>query len=150
MTIADMIPANVKSSIPKAALDELAKLKSAADLNAKITELQNAIRVLEGKIADSKKSQSDMVAAMTAMKGTIAEMTDLSTKMTALKNAVPGAFETAKDNYVAEIQKKGPQLEDAFQSTLNGGYKNVYLTSAIAAALALLVLVFYRKKKISA
>lgn len=35
MTIADMIPSNVKASIPQAAIDELAKLKSADDLNAK-------------------------------------------------------------------------------------------------------------------
>lgn len=147
MTIADMIPANVKASIPQSALDELAKLKSVDDLNAKITELQNAISVLEGKIADSKKSQADMGTAVTSMKATIAEMTDLSVKMTTLKDAVPGAFETAKENYVAEIKKEGPQIENSFQSTLNGGYKNVYLTSAIAAVLALLVLVFYRKKK---
>lgn len=147
MTIADMIPANVKSSIPQSALDELAKLKSVDDLNAKITELQNAISVLEGKIADSKKSQADMRVAVTAMKANIAEMTDLSGKMTTLKDAVPGTFETAKENYVAEIKSEGPQIEKSFQSTLNGGYKNVYLTSAIAATLALFVLVFYRKKK---
>ena len=150
MTIADMIPANVKSSIPQSALDELAKLKSAGDLNAKITELQNAISVLEGKIADSKKSQADMGTAITAMKATIAEMTDLSGKMTTLKDAVPGAFNTAKVNYVAEIKKEGPQIEKSFQSTMNGGYKNVYLTSAIGAAIALLILAFYRKKKKSA
>ncbi|MEA4890346.1 MAG: MFS transporter [Clostridiaceae bacterium] len=147
MTIADMIPANVKSSIPQSALDELAKLKSVDDLNAKMTELQNAISVLEGKIADSEKSQADMNTVMTPMKATIAEMNDLSGKMTSLKDAVPGAFETAKENYVVEIKKEGPQIEKSFQSTLNGGYKNVYLTSAIAAALALLVLVFYRKKR---
>ncbi len=148
MTIADMIPANIKASIPQPALAELAKLKSTKDLNAKITELQSAISMLEGKIADSKKKQAEMGTSVTAMKSTLAEMDDLSNKMTILKDAVPGAFETAKENYTAEIIKKEPQITESFQSTLNGGYKNVYLTSAIAAVLALLVLVFYRKKKI--
>jgi prophage DNA circulation protein len=146
MTIADMIPANVKASIPQPALVELAKLKSAEDLNAKMNELQKAISTLEGKIADSKKSQTDMGTAVTVMNTTVTEMTDLSSKMTALKDAVPGAFDTAKENYVAEIKKEGPQIESTFQSTLNDGFKNVYLTSAIAAALAVLVLLLYRRK----
>lgn len=146
MSIADMIPANVKASIPQVAMDELAKLKSVDDLNAKITELQKAIGELEGKIAESKQSQAGMGAAETAMMTTIEEMDDLSNKMTTLKDAVPGAFETAKDGYVAEIVKAEPQIESVFQSTLNDGFKNVYLTSAIAAALAVCVLLVYRKK----
>lgn len=146
MSIADMIPANVKASIPQVAMDELAKLKSVDDLNAKIIELQKAIGELEGKIAESKQSQAGMGAAETAMMTTIEEMDDLSNKMTTLKNAVPGAFETAKDGYVAEIVKAEPQIESVFQSTLNDGFKNVYLTSAIAAALAVCVLLVYRKK----
>lgn len=148
MTIADMIPSNVKASIPQAAIDELAKLKSADDLNAKINEMQKAIGDLEGKIAESTQSQENMGRASAAMKTTIAEMEDLSAKMTTLKDAVPGAFDTAKDNFVAEIIDKGPQIEEAFQSTLNDGFKNVYLTSAIAAALAMLVLLVYRKKTV--
>jgi len=147
MTIVDMIPDEVKSSVPQSALDDLAKIKSVDDLNAKIEELQKAISQLEGKIADSQKSQTDMGAAVTAMKMTITEMTDLSNKMTVLKDAVPGAFETAKQNYVTEIIKEGSRIESTFQSTLNGGFKNVYLTSAIAALLAVLVLLLYRKKK---
>lgn len=146
MTIADLIPANVKASVPQSALAELAKLKSVDDLNAEINNLQKAIGELEVKISDSKKKQADMSAAVTAMKATITEMSDLSDKMTALNDAVPDAFETAKENYVAAIKKEGPQIESTFQSTLNTGYKNVYLTSAIASVLAVLLLLFYRKK----
>lgn len=112
--------------------------------------LKKAISTLEGKIEEMKKSREDMGAAVTEIKATIVEMKDLSAKMTVLKDAIPGAFETGKDNYVAQIKKEGPQIEKTFQSTLNAGYKNVYLTSAVAAALALAVLVFYRKKKIAA
>ena len=71
MTLADMIPAPVTASIPASALEELKKIKSADELNAKIAELQKTIGELEGKIADSKKSQTDMVTAETAMKSTI-------------------------------------------------------------------------------
>ncbi|MDP4153695.1 MAG: hypothetical protein Q8865_09705, partial [Bacillota bacterium] len=73
-------------------------------------------------------------------------MTDLSTKMTVLKDAVPGAFKTAKNDYIKTIENKGPEIEKAFQSTLNGGFRNVYLTAAIAAVIALLLLLFYRNK----
>ena len=146
MTIADMIPPQVKASIPESAIEELGKLKSVSDLNSKIDELQMAISALQSKIEETKKQQSGMEAAITAMKSSADEMTDLSSKMIVLKDAVPGAFETAKENYINAIQDESSQLESTFQSTLNGGFKNVYLVSAIAAILAVLVLLFYHRK----
>ncbi len=147
MTIADMLPPQAKQAMPQSALAELKKMKSVDDLNAKIKELKKAISKLEAQIKKSKNAREDMSEAATAMKSTIKEMTVLSDKMTTLNKAVPGTFEQAKDNYVAEIKKEGPELESTFQSTLNSGFKNVYLTSAIAAGSALIILLLYRKKK---
>ncbi len=142
-SIADMIPAFVKPMIPKEALDELVKIKSMDELNAKTDELNTAIATLETKVAESEKSRADMKAAMDQMTATVLKMEDLQTKMGVLKGAIPTAFETAEENYLHAIDLKAAELESTFQSTLNGGFGNVYLSTAIAAVIALLMLAFY-------
>ena len=81
------------------------------------------------------------------MNAALAEMTDTTDKMTALKEAIPGAFETAKNNYLAEIENRRLPIETEFQKTMNAGYKQVYLTVTLSSAAALVILAFYRKKK---
>jgi EmrB/QacA subfamily drug resistance transporter len=71
---------------------------------------------------------------------------DLIFKMTAMKTAVPDAFQTAETNYLKEIDGKKEIIEKAFQDTLNGGFKQVYLTVTISSVAALIILLFYRKK----
>jgi len=143
-TIADIIPAFAKPMIPKEALDELAKITSVQELNTKMDELSSAIDTLTQKVSESEKSQADMQTAMNQMNASIAKMEDLQTKMAVLKNAIPTAFAQSEKSYLAAIDQKAPELESVFQSTLNGGFSNVYLTSAIAAAAAFLLLVFYK------
>lgn len=84
-----------------------------------------------------------LTAAVTKMEAAKADMDDTINKMNTLKNAVPSSFEVGKQNYSAEIEKLRPQLENEFQSTLNGGFKEVYLTTVISALIALLFLLFY-------
>ena len=143
-SIADIIPAFVKPMIPTEALEELTKITSVQELNTKIDELGSAIDTLTQKVAQSKKSQTDMKTAMDQMNIAIANMQDIQTKMAVLKDAIPTAFAQAEANYLASIDQKSPAIESSFQSTLNGGFSNVYLTSAIAAAAAMLLLAFYK------
>lgn len=70
----------------------------------------------------------------------------LNTKMKALKASIPGVFEASKQKYIAEVEALRPKLEDTFQSTLNGGFKNMYLFISITSILALLLLLFYKEK----
>ncbi len=143
-SIADIIPAFVKPMIPTEALEELTKITSVQELNTKIDELGSAIDTLTQKVVESKKSQTDMKTAMDQMNIAIANMQDIQTKMAVLKDAIPTAFAQAEANYLASIDQKSPAIESSFQSTLNGGFSNVYLTSAIAAAAAMLLLAFYK------
>lgn len=85
----------------------------------------------------------DMAGTMTTM----AAMQNLSAQMTELRDAVPGAFDKALENYVAEIDNKGADIEEVFQSTLNEGFSDIYLLTVITSALALLILCFYTWKK---
>lgn len=145
--ILSMIPDQAKSFIPQETLDQLAAVKTIDDLNKLITATQASIDELSGKLEESKASRAQMKEGLDGMNAALAEMTDTTDKMTALKDAIPGAFETAKDNYLAEIENRRLPVETEFQTTMNTGYKQVYLTVTISSAAALVILAFYRKKK---
>lgn len=148
MNIVDMIPENVKSKIPQSVLAELKNIRTAEDLINKISELKAAEHVLTVKIDESKKSQAEMLKGMEAIKSAETQIKDIISKMTVLKNAVPNAFKTAEANYTTEIDKNSAALENEFQKTLNGGFKQVYFTVTVASILALIVLAFYKNKSL--
>jgi len=81
-----------------------------------ITAMQGQTAGLEQGIAAMKEKDSipgmdAQIAAMTAAKDQMADLTD---KMTQMNAAVPGAFETAKDNYLAQIDTLKCFLQDLF------------------------------------
>ena len=76
---------------------------------------------------------------------TRAQLTDLVTKMTAMKAGVPDALAIAKAGYLVKIDERSGELEQTFQSALNVGFQQVYLTVVIASLLALIFMLFYRK-----
>lgn len=88
-----------------------------------------------------------MEAAVKSMEDTISQIDTTAGQMETLKKAVPSAFKTAKTDYLKEIEKKHSKIETVFQKTLNGGFKNVYMTSGIGALAALIILVFYSRKR---
>ena len=147
MSLADMLPPAMKSSMPASVISQLADIKSMEELNAKIAALQGAIKTLEEKIAQSKQSQSQMTAAIDQMTAAKTEMETLVSEMTGLNAAIPGAFETAKQNYLAEIDARSGQIQEVYQSTLNKGFQSIYFTVVVSSALAILLLLFYRKRK---
>ena len=115
-------------------------------MDAQITKMQtsiDAMKVMPGgasKVAGMQPALAQMTAAKESM-----EM--LLSKMDALSNAIPGAFETAKDNYLAEIDARSGSLKATYQGTLNEGYKSIYMTALICSLLAILLLVFFAQKK---
>jgi len=147
MSLADMLPPAVKSSMPASVISQLADIKSMDELNAKIATMQGAIKTLEGKIAQSKQSQSQMTAAIAQMTAAKTEMETLASEMTILNAALPGAFETAKQNYLAELDARSGQIQEVYQSTLNKGFQSIYFTVVVSSALAILLLLFYKKRK---
>ncbi len=77
----------------------------------------------------------------------IAEMETQAAHMEELRDALPGVFDTALDNYLKDIDARGEQIETTFRDTLNEGFFNIYLLSVITSAVALLVLAFYKSNK---
>ncbi len=90
---------------------------------------------------------SAMGGAAGGMDAAIAEMETLSAHMGELKAAVPGAFDTALETYQADIETRRDKLETCFRDTLNEGFSDIYLLTAICSAVALLILAFYKTKK---
>lgn len=80
------------------------------------------------------------------MQGIAGEDT-LTQQLTTLKEAVPGAFDTALENYLSEIEQNRNAIDRAFQDTLNEGFRQIYLTIVVAAAVAILLVLFYDRKK---
>jgi len=146
-SLIDMIPETVKNQMPQSVLTELSDVQTVDDLDNKISELQAAIATLESQVSDSKTSQAGMFDGISAMQNAKDQINDTVSKMTALKNAVPNAFETAKNDYLAKIDDMKTAIEAEFQLTLNEGFKQVYLTVIIASVIALISLTFYKNKK---
>lgn len=110
-----------------------------------INGINSGIEAMEGM---GKMSSSGIMAAMMGdsmkrMETYIPKMKTLVTQMEDVKEAIPEAFDKALDDYLVAIDKKGEDIEKAYQSTLNEGFKNMYLLTTITAALALVILKFY-------
>ena len=146
MSLADLLPPPIKIEISADVIAQLETIRSMADLEAKQEELQTGIADLEKKLEESKQGLVGMTSGLIGMETAEVQMKDLETKMTSLKEAIPESFSKAKDDYLQAIDGKKLEIESSFQSTLNDGFQRVYLTSAIAAMLALLFLAFYSNK----
>lgn len=121
---------------------------------SKMPQMNSSASVMSG-MPSGASSASGMPSSMpsgTQMSGAgaaanpAAQLMTLSDEMTQLKDAIPEAFEAAKNSYISEIEEKRGEIETAFQSTLNVGFKNIYFSTSIACAIALIMLAFYRKK----
>ena len=78
--------------------------------------------------------------AKATLQATRDETADTITKLTELRAGVPGVFQQALTSHLAQIDARGPTLQETFQSTLGVGFKGVYLLYGAASLLALLVL----------
>ncbi|MFT3950798.1 MAG: MFS transporter [Oscillospiraceae bacterium] len=107
-----------------------------------ITAVDDARAQLDGAIASVSAD-----AALKAMRDAQAQLADVSAKMTVMNNDIPGAFNTAQENYLAAIEARRTPLEDEFISTLNTGFTQLYLTVTIASTAGLAVLMLYRRKR---
>jgi Skp family chaperone for outer membrane proteins len=118
-----------------------------------ITKIQGGIdQGIQGIATGKKQMQAakekmGKAPAAMAMEKSIEQMDTLSTQMEAMKQAVPGAFDTALSDYQAAIDAKSTQIEQAFQDAVNGGFRNIYRTTIIAAAIAVLIVLLYDPKR---
>ena len=130
--------------------------------DADVTNIDQAVDNMVSYMADTMKpmvtekaesgvqSGIDGLNRITASPEVPAQVTQgvstMVTQMTALKNALPDAVNQGFQNYLGEVKAMGAQIQNIYQKTMETGFKQVYMTTAIASAFALAVLLFYKDK----
>jgi len=121
-------------------------------IDTQVTKMQGTIEAMSVMPGGAPQA-AGMQAAVAQMLASKESMETLRSEMNALSEAVPSGFETAKNNYLLEIDARSGSLETTYQSTLNAGYKSIYITALICSLLAILLLVFSqtgRKRNLTA
>lgn len=143
-SVIDLMPDSAKASMPQTALDQLSGVRTSADLQAKMAELQSAMDTMAQSQADMVKAQEGIGEGMDAIKSAQAEMDTTLYRMGVLKDAVPTAFDEAESNYLTAIDERSDQIETVFQETLNEGFAQMFMLVAVCSGIGLIVLFFYR------
>lgn len=126
-------------------------IKANNAMKSKMNHIKSQMNTMKVQSNKMKSQLDSMKSALTSMKESSTSMKSLKEKMIVLKNSIPSAFEEGKKSYLKEIDKRSDKIENTFQSILNKGFKNVYLTTGISSILGLFLLFFYndKSKKIS-
>ena len=138
----EKMPANMTTMTSK--LDDMKKQVNT--MKSKMDDMKSQMNTMKVQSNKMKSQLDSMESALTSMKETSTSMKSLKDKMVVLKNSIPGAFEEGEKSYLKEIDKRSDKIENTFQSVLNKGFKNVYLTTAIVSILGLFLLFFYNDK----
>nr|WP_308691651.1 MFS transporter [uncultured Terrisporobacter sp.] len=138
----EKMPANMTTMTSQ--LDDMKKQVNT--MKSKMDDMKSQMNTMKVQSNKMKSQLDSMESALTSMKETSTSMKSLKDKMVVLKNSIPGAFEEGEKSYLKEIDKRRDKIENTFQSVLNKGFKNVYLTTAVASILGLFLLFFYNDK----
>lgn len=138
----EKMPANMTTMTSK--LDDMKKQVNT--MKSKMDDMKSQMNTMKAQSNKMKSQLDSMESALTSMKETSTSMKSLEEKMVVLKNSIPGAFEEGEKSYLKEIDKRSDKFENTFQSVLNKGFKNVYLTTGVSSILGLFLLFFYNDK----
>jgi len=129
----------------KAKIDELSSAKDQLSISLKKTIGQK--QQLINNISTLKDKKQTMVTALAKMSTEKESLISALNKTKELKTAVPNAFEQSKREYLRSIDASSGKIQQVFQSVLNVGFKQMFLTVFLANLLGLVVLLFYRSPK---
>ena len=115
---------------------------------AKLTKARAELITARGKVVKARaelsasraklaKGRSELAKARTDIDDARAQVAETTRELKVLDAAVPGAFDKALASYLADIDARGPQLQATFQSTLNEGFRDLYLIYGVACLLLL-------------
>ncbi len=117
------------------------------EMQSNCNEMQDARGEMQSGRNEMRSARSEMNSARREMQDVRAELADTISKLEEVKSAIPAAFDEAEANYIAKIDEVGPDIQEVSRSTLNEGFKGMALFVAACAAIGLLVLIPYRKRK---
>ena len=83
-------------------------------------------------------------AAMAAQRD---ELQTVVSQMEEARDAVPAMLDEAKENYLTEVDNDAAEIQEAYQQTMNSGFKGMSLFVAACSIVGLVLLVPYKDKK---
>ena len=98
---------------------------------------------------DSMNDQMSRVPApaAAAMAAQRDELQTVVSQMEEARDAVPAMLDEAKENYLTEVDNDAAEIQEAYQQTMNSGFKGMSLFVAACAIVGLVLLVPYKDKK---
>ena len=63
------------------------------------------------------------------------------------RDAVPAMLDETKENYLTEVDNDAAEIQEAYQQTMNSGFKGMSLFVAACSIVGLVLLVPYKDKK---
>lgn len=99
---------------------------------------------LDSMNAQMNRVPATAAAAMTAQRD---ELQTVVSQMEEARDAVPAMLDEAKENYLTEVDNDAAEIQEAYQQTMNGGFKGMSLFVAACAIVGLVLLVPYKDKK---
>jgi formate dehydrogenase maturation protein FdhE len=104
--------------------------------------------VLQQMLDQMNACSGIMTGMRSLMEQTLGEMRQTKDLLASVREGIPGAFEAARKQYIAALTDRRQQVEDVFQSAINGGFGQIYIATSIFCAIAMILVLFYNKKSI--
>jgi len=120
---------------------------SRAELAQKLADTKVQKNGLDSSISKLEVKKSEMLESLAALGEEKAKLTNVQNKTREIKVEVPKAFAKSKNDYLTKIDSMRTEIEDLFQSILNVGFKQMFITVFAANMLGFLMLIFYKDKK---
>jgi uncharacterized protein YaaN involved in tellurite resistance len=102
--------------------------------------------MMEAMKQDIENTQAMMVKLKDLLSQSSSNMQSANKGLKALYGAIPAYFDAA-ESYIQTIEAKRSDIESAFQSTINGGFQQMYYAVSVFALVAAAALMFYKHKK---
>lgn len=99
---------------------------------------------LDSMNAQMNRVPAPATAAMTAQRD---ELQTVVSQMEEARDAVPAMLDEAKENYLTEVDNDAAEIQEAYQQTMNSGFKGMSLFVAACSIVGLVLLVPYKDKK---
>jgi hypothetical protein len=111
-----------------------------------LAKMEEAAASMDKSLSGMKSGSAGMAGASAGIAAGRASLGEVIATTKALDAEIPLAFGKSRDSYIAAIEAKRPEIEKAFQTTLNVGFSQMYITVAVASVLGAVLLAFYRKR----
>lgn len=127
---------------------QLAQLQGAkAGLEAKLKESEAQKAQMEGALGGMSSGRNELLGAIDTAESQKELMVKAKELMQEVKEGIPGLFAQSKADYLAAVDNDSEKIEGVYQSTLNEGFKNMFICVTVFNVLGVILLAFYKDDK---